>query len=71
MSWSDPGSTFDRDPVTLNMKVLSENGHSTLSKLDLCYHKLEEVETWHRYFYHGLVVQCHGQTWIQPVTLTL
>ena len=44
---------------------------ATLSELDLCNHKLEEVQTWHRYSYHDLGVQRHGQTRIQPVTLTL
>ena len=42
-----------------------------LSGLDLCNHKLEEVQTWHTGTYHGLVVQCHGQTRFQPLTLTL
>ena len=40
---------------------------ATLSGLDLCDHKLEKVETWHTFSYHGLVVQHHGQ----PLTLTL
>ena len=44
---------------------------ATLSGLDLCDHKLEEVLTWHTGSYHGLVVQRHGQTRVQPLTLTL
>ena len=44
---------------------------ATLSGLDLCDHKLEEVQTWHTGTYHGLVVQRHGQTRVQPLTLTL
>ena len=44
---------------------------ATLSGIDLYDHKLEEVQTWHTYSYHGLVVQRHGQTRVQPLTLTL
>ena len=59
--------TFDLDPVTSNVKV----GHKTLSGLDLCNYKQNEFQTAHSCSYHGLVVQCHGQTWLQPLTLTL
>ena len=44
---------------------------ATLSRPDLCHQKLEEVQTWHTCSYHDLVVQRHGQTWVQPLTLTL
>ena len=44
---------------------------ATLSGLDLCDYKLEEVQTWQKCSYHGLVVQRHGQTRVQPLTLTL
>ena len=37
---------------------------ATLFGLDLCDYELEEVQTWHTYSYHGLVVQRHGQTWV-------
>ena len=30
---------------------------ATLSGIDLCDYKLEQLQTWHRYSYHGLVVQ--------------
>ena len=32
---------------------------ATLSGLDLCDYKLEEVQTWHTYSYHGRVLQRH------------
>ena len=35
---------------------------ATLSGLDVCDHKLEEVQTWYTCSYHGLIVQPHGQT---------
>ena len=35
---------------------------ATLSWLDQCDHKLEAVQTCHTCSYHGLVVQCYGQT---------
>ena len=38
---------------------------------DLCDHKLEKVHTWHTCYYHGLVVQRHGQTRVETFTLTL
>ena len=44
---------------------------ATLSGLDLSDPQLEEVQTWHTGSYHGLVVQRHGQTRVQPLTLNL
>ena len=39
---------------------------ANLSVLDLCDHKLEEVQTLDTGSYHGVVVQRHGQTRLQP-----
>ena len=49
---------------------------ATLSRLDFCDRKLEEVQTWHTCSYHGLVVQRHGQTLgstfdLDPVALNI
>ena len=36
---------------------------ATLFRLDICNHTLDEVQTWHRYSYHGPVVQHHDHSW--------
>ena len=55
----------------VGVRMVRQVAAATLSGLDLCDHKLEEVQTWQTCSYHGLVVQCHGQTLVQPLTLTL